>query len=207
MLAIEGLTLSYPDRPPLLAGWSATFAPGLHWITGDEGTGKSTLLRWLAGAIDAPGRAMLREAGAERPLGPSDVWWHEPAGPDGETPAKAWLRAQSARWPHWDGNRLDAAIDALALGEHLPKPLLALSRGSRRKVAWAAAVAARAPVTLIDDPFSALDLASVRALTALLGEAGTDAARDGRVLLVAQWDPVPGLPATGECRLGQGASA
>lgn len=207
MLAIDGLTLGYPGQAPLLTGWSARFGAGLHWITGDEGTGKSTLLRWLAGAFDAPGRATWHDGGGARPLGPGDVWWHEPTGPDGDTPAKTWLRAQAARWPHWDMDRLDDAIDALALGEHLDKPLLALSRGSRRKVAWAAALAACAPVTLIDDPFSALDMASVRALTALLGAAGSDAARDSRVLLVAQWDGVAGLPATGECRLGQGASA
>jgi energy-coupling factor transporter ATP-binding protein EcfA2 len=52
--------------------------------------------------------------------------------------------------------------DGLSLAEHLAKPLYMLSTGSKRKVWLAAAFAAGATLTLLDDPFAALDKPSIR---------------------------------------------
>ena len=58
---------------------------------------------------------------------------------------------------------LQHLIQAFELTPHLEKPLYMLSTGSKRKVWLAAAFASGAAVTLLDQPFAALDKASVGA--------------------------------------------
>ena len=67
--------------------------------------------------------------------------------------------------------RLGWHIGGLSLAPHLDKTLTMLSTGTRRKVLMAAALAAEAPVTLLDQPFKALDRPSIDYLLALLAEA------------------------------------
>ena len=66
-----------------------------------------------------------------------------------------------------------------------------LSSGSQRKVILAAALASGAALTLMDEPLAALDRASIayvqHALSALA------AAPNGRVLLVAHYETLPGV--------------
>ena len=59
---VDGLCFSYPQGR-LFTDWSARFAAGLTCIQGDEGSGKTTLVRLLAG--DLPAQAgRLQVAGA-----------------------------------------------------------------------------------------------------------------------------------------------
>jgi len=61
-------------------------------------------------------------------------------------------------------------------------------------VLLAAALASGAPLTLIDEPEAALDWASIRYLRgALTREAGRSSAT-GRVIVVANYEPVPDIP-------------
>ena len=60
VLQVEGLCFSYPQHP-LFAGWSARFGAGVILVQGGESSGKTTLLRLLAGALAADGgRLALR---------------------------------------------------------------------------------------------------------------------------------------------------
>ena len=52
-------------------------------------------------------------------------------------------------------------VAGLGLGEHLHKQLFMLSTGSKRKVFMAAAFASGAALTLLDEPFAAVDAASI----------------------------------------------
>ena len=65
-----------------------------------------------------------------------------------------------------------------------------LSTGSKRKVWLAAAFAAGAALTLLDDPFAALDQPSIRFVLGLLKEAATD---PERAWLLADYQAPPGL--------------
>ncbi|HEY1090483.1 MAG TPA: ATP-binding cassette domain-containing protein, partial [Burkholderiaceae bacterium] len=65
-LRIEGLRLAYPDAPPLVADWSAQIGPGVTELHGDTGSGKTSLLRVLAGEAPAQGRLMLGDAALDQ---------------------------------------------------------------------------------------------------------------------------------------------
>lgn len=175
LLRADALNFAWPGAAPLLSGLSLQLPPGLSWLTGDEGCGKSSLLALLAGA-QAPQAGRLWAAGhwlhEDAESYRRQVFWIHPAtdAHDG-LPAQAFLDAQAARWPDFDRATLSGLLEAFGLGPHLHKPLYMLSTGSKRKVWLSAAFAAGAPVTLIDQPFAALDAPSARCVAECLGEA------------------------------------
>ena len=153
--------------------------PGLVAVTGDEGSGKTRLLRRLG----------------ER----DDALWLDLAlpGQDDATPAQVWDAVRS-RCPRWNAVLLDELVDALALRPHLEKKLFMLSTGSRRKVALAALLAGGATLTCIDQPFDALDAPSGRVVRAFLADM---AGHDARTWVVADYEADARLPWTTELRL------
>ena len=80
----------------------------------------------------------------------------------------AYLQHHSQQHANWQDHACTDLIDHLELTEHLVKPLLGLSAGMRRKLRLAAALASGAPLTLLDDPFAALDKRSGRQVMELL---------------------------------------
>ena len=62
VLQVEGLVFGYTGRP-VFADWSARIGTGATLLQGDESSGKTTLLRLLAGVLPAQaGRLVLRGA-------------------------------------------------------------------------------------------------------------------------------------------------
>jgi ABC-type multidrug transport system ATPase subunit len=166
-LSLQRLDLLGADgvaRAPLSARWPA----GCAGVTGPDGCGKSTLLRMLAGERPVP-RASVTLHLAGRTLAPGDadwprhVFWCDPdaSALDGLI-AHAYLAHHRPRHPGWDDEALKAHLNAFQLVEHLDKPLYALSMGMRRKLRLAAAFASGAALTLLDEPWAALDLRSGR---------------------------------------------
>ena len=74
-----------------------------------------------------------------------------------------------------------------------------LSTGSKRKVWLAAACASGAPLTLLDEPFAALDKTSIRCLLGVLGDA---AAQPQRAWVLADYVAPPGVPLAWQLDLG-----
>ena len=143
---------------------SFTWPAGVSWICGDEGTGKTTLLRLLAGDLQpTAGQVVAPE---------SDVFWVDlqDAAHDTTTVQACW-DALRAHYPHWHDDVLNDLAEALNMNPHREKQLHMLSTGSRRKVMVIAALASSAAVTLLDQPFAALDLASIRIIQDFLHEA------------------------------------
>lgn len=170
----QGLRFDFPGFT-LLSGLSFEIRPGLTWVRGGDGRGKTTLLRLIAGEL-APTAGSLERAGV--PCG-----FEHPEDPAHDAVvARDWLAACQARHPGWQPVVAAHAVEALRLQEHLAKSLRMLSTGSRRKVGLVAALACGAPLTLVDMPFAALDLPSVRVVTGWLQEA---AAQRGRAWVVA----------------------
>ena len=175
LLRAQALSFAWPGSPALLRDFSGSLHAGLHWLTGDEGSGKSTLLALLAGAqapqagrLCAAGQWFDQDAAAYR----RQVFWIDPATQAHDAlPVQAFFDAEAARWPHFQRDTLERLAEAFGLAPHRHKPLHMLSTGSKRKVWLSAAFAARAPVTLIDQPFAALDAPSVRCLSECLAEA------------------------------------
>ena len=81
------------------------------------------------------------------------------------------------QYPNFNASLAADLARGFALDPHIEKPMYMLSAGSKRKVWLCAAFAAGTPLTLIDEPFAALDMASIRFLHGLLGEASNHAGR------------------------------
>jgi ABC-type Mn2+/Zn2+ transport system ATPase subunit len=68
---------------------------------------------------------------------------------------------QQRNHAHFDDSVRADAVAGLGLAEHLHKQLYMLSTGSKRKVFITAAFASGAAVTLLDEPFAAVDAVSI----------------------------------------------
>ena len=98
-------------------------------------------------------------------------WWHDDASAyrqqvfwiDPQTEAHdaisaaGYLDSLSHHYPRFNTEALADLVTGFALEPHLNKPMYMLSAGSKRKVWLSAAFAAGTPLTLIDQPFAALD--------------------------------------------------
>ena len=193
LMSVDALDFGYPQCN-VFQGFSLRCNAGLVLVCGDESTGKTTLLRLLAGELAAQkGRVVVGgvDAVQEPERYSAQVFWMDPRSDAlNTTTAQAWLDAQAAKYSRWDANALAVHVAGFALAEHLPKPFHALSTGTRRKVCMAAALASGAPLTLIDDPIAGLDKPSVTYLTQALNSCADE---PGRVVVVAHYAPLPGV--------------
>lgn len=155
--------------------------PGVTLVRGGDGCGKTTLLRLLAGeqAADAGQLSLNGISLGEQPDAyRKQVFWIDPRTEEhDQMGALEYLQSMQGRYPGFDGQVLAALCEGLALGPHLDKRLYMLSTGSKRKVWLAAAFASGAPLVLLDEPFAALDKASISFVQGLLREAGEQPAR------------------------------
>ena len=189
-LQIEGLTFHYPQRA-LFTGLSARIPTGVTLVTEGDGAGKTTLLRLLAGDLKLQsGRVDC----------PSPVFWTDPKSTafDRMTVAE-YFNFLRPSYPQFDDRALADLIDVLSLTEHQHKPLYMLSAGSKRKVWLAAAFASGAAVTLLDEPFAALDMASINIVIERLAEATRDSIR---TWVLADYEAPRGVPLAATIDLG-----
>ncbi len=152
---------------PLLEWKGLRILPGLNAVTGDEGSGKTRLLRELS------------ESSAE-------ALWLDLSlpGHDQQTAQEVWAALQ-ARCPKWNATLQTDLTDAFQLQDHLAKRLFMLSTGSRRKVALVGLLASGNAITCLDQPYAALDLASVRVIREFLSDV---AEHPSRAWVVADYE-------------------
>lgn len=193
VLQADGLGFGFAART-VFKDFSITIPPGVTWLGGDESTGKTTLLRLLAGELPAKsgtlainGIALAQQAQAYR----SQLFWVDPRTDafDALTPQAYWDSVRKQH-PAFNSGLLASLTDALGLASHLPKSLYMLSTGTKRKVFLVAAFAAGAAVTLLDEPFAALDKASIAVVLELLNAA---AGHPTRAWVVADYVAPRGL--------------
>lgn len=197
VLQVEGLCFAYPQRP-LFNGFSARVPGGVCLVLGGDGSGKTTLLRLLAGELAAQA-GMLQIKGvtlADQPGAYRDqvFWLDARTVAHDQITALQYFALQRLRYPGFlaaDSAGMAELVTGLSLAEHLEKPLYMLSTGSKRKVWLAAAFAAGAAVTLLDDPFAALDKPSMAFVSRCLAGAANEPRRSW---IVANYERLDGVP-------------
>ncbi|MET8158633.1 ABC transporter ATP-binding protein [Sphaerisporangium sp. NPDC005289] len=168
-IEVSGLSVSLGGRTVLSdVGLSARDGEWLA-VIGPNGAGKSTLLRAMMGLLDARGevlvdglparslkprqRARLMAYAPQNPLLPPGLTVLEYA-LLGRTPYISYL----GRDGRHDREVTESVLERLDLAGLARRPLAHLSGGERQRVVLARALVQRAPVLLLDEPTTALDL-------------------------------------------------
>ncbi|MBI5486058.1 MAG: ABC transporter ATP-binding protein [Deltaproteobacteria bacterium] len=180
MIRARGLTFGYGERP-LFEGLSFELAAGdALGVLGPNGVGKSTLLRVLAGLLRPRSGEVLLDG---RPLGalPTEERARQvayvPQGIDPRMPFTVFETVLMGRYAHLRGQwerQLDRdvarrALAVMRLEAVADHRLAEVSGGERQRALIASALAQEAPVLLLDEPTTALDLRGRVEAVALLG--------------------------------------
>lgn len=202
VLRADGLTLQFDGATqPLWAGLCFSLGAGTHALDGESGSGKTSLLRGLAGAQPLPGRLWLNGQPLADGLAARQalVWWADAQDTnlDALTPHGVLQLLQQRHGP------IDAAawqrhVDSVGLVPHAFKTLHMLSTGMRRKAVLAAALASACPLLLLDEPCGGLDAPSIAWLVQALN---ARAAQPGRATLMVSGRWPDGLAQAGRVQL------
>jgi len=156
---------------PLFSGLSFCLpGSGVSLVQGGESRGKSTLLRLLAGQLQPlTGTLRMNGLALHDPVLQPFIYAHDTRLPRWSELTPMDFFAQLATlYPGFDDAKVSPLLEHLQLAEHAHKAMYMLSTGSKRKVSWVAAMACGADLLLMDEPFAALDLTSIRKLQQLL---------------------------------------
>ena len=168
VIAVKSLSLTL--GLPLFADLSFSLEPGDRMgLIAANGRGKSSLLRCLAGQLEASGGDITRARGTTVRLVEQDV----PEGLLGLTLREAVGRglAEEEDW------RVDVALDDLAVPEGFRGQVLAgLSGGWQRTALLARAAVSEPDVLLLDEPTNHLDLSRIGVLQRFLKGLARDVA-------------------------------
>ncbi len=168
LLDAVDLTVRHPERD-LFRGISLTLSTGDRLgIVGINGTGKSTLLRVLAGKTEPDAGSLRRGQGARIVM----VDQADPV-PAGTVRGVVAAAVPDAPW------EAEAVLTRLGLGELLDRPTDALSGGQARRVQLARALVDPGDLLILDEPTNHLDLDAIDWLEGWL------AAYTGGLLLVS----------------------
>lgn len=180
-VALRGVSVAY-DCDPVVRGVDLSVSRG-EWISliGPNGAGKTTLLRAIAGLLPSQGDLRIGDDPVSS-LGTREIsrrvamLLQEPQMPAGMTVAHYVLLGRS---PHlgYLGKESEAdrrivadILSRLTLDELAERALEHLSGGERQRVAIARALAQQAPVLLIDEPTTSLDIGRQQDVLDLIDE-------------------------------------
>ena len=177
----SGLSYSFPDGAPLFYGLDFSLARGLTGIVGPNGTGKSTLLRLITGALK-PSRGAVIVSGVaalleQNAFSCGDRTVAEAIGvaarlealkriAEGETAPELFVLADG----HWDlREAVSATFSRLGAGHiGLDRKFTTLSGGEAVKVRLSGLLLAKPDILLLDEPTNNLDTDGRRSLLEFL---------------------------------------
>ncbi|WP_459247621.1 ABC-F family ATP-binding cassette domain-containing protein [Streptomyces youssoufiensis] len=173
----SALTFRWPDGTPVFDGLSFTVGRGRTGLVGSNGTGKSTLLRLLAGQLSpASGSVALRGSLAYLPQNitlDTELRVDQALGIAERRAALRAIESGDAREEHFDTigddwdieERTQATLGPLGLGDiELDRTVGQLSGGETVLLRLAALLIERPDILLLDEPTNNLDLFARRRL-------------------------------------------
>ncbi|MCR8547203.1 ATP-binding cassette domain-containing protein [Salipiger sp. P9] len=212
-VSLSGLSWSTPDGTPLFTDLTLTFGSERTGIVGRNGTGKSTLLRLIAGdlrpasgQLRVTGRlAKMRQEGLAHPGETvADLFGARPALDVIDRAEAGHASAAELAEADWTlPARLEAALERCGLPVAPQTPLASLSGGQRSRASLAALIFAEPDMLLLDEPTNNLDRAGRRAVSRLLqGWTGGAIVVSHDRALLEEMDAIVELTSLGATRYG-----
>lgn len=185
-LQVAGLSFRFDSRL-IFSDYSLALEPGITWVRGPNGQGKTTLLRLMAGSLTPHAGTIALGAidSAAAPLAYRVASFFC----GGDLPELPWLTVQEfldihmALYPAAEAALVNAQLEAFGLRHVLPQMLSTLSLGQHKKVQLVLALALPVTLLLIDEPFNGLDAAATDYLRAQLNARAN--ARDTCIVLTS----------------------
>lgn len=141
----------------------------IYWLKGGNGTGKTTLLRSIAGLVPFDGEitidgvSMKQRVAYRQKVSYAEA---EPVFPSFVTGTELIKFHEQAR--HGNNNRTRAIIDALGAGGYMQNAVGTYSSGMLKKLSLVLAFIGTPSLILLDEPLITLDIASVERLEELI---------------------------------------
>jgi len=175
LVVFEDVWFSHENRP-VLQGFNATFKKGLNYVIGDNGTGKSTILKLLCSlypldrgeiTIDGQNISLIKKADLVNNI---SMIYSEPYLFDGSIYENIQVGDLSAS----NEEIIQAAklvrvhefVDSLSLGyeTQVGEGGLKLSSGEKQKIALARAILKNSPILLLDEVTKSIDMESRKSI-------------------------------------------
>ena len=158
MITIDNLRVTF-GRTVALDGVAAVLEPGIVGLFGPNASGKSTLLRVIAGLLE-PDRGEIRLGGMVPRS--SDESFRRRVGYAGHAAGlygRLTVEENLALFAtlHGAADRVPAVLESLDLTAFASTPALSLSAGTKRRAAVARALVHEPEVLLLDEPYANLD--------------------------------------------------
>jgi len=201
LLAITDLGCDRGDKP-LFSGLSFDLDAGqlLH-VTGANGSGKTTLLRTLCG-LSQPANGSITWRGIPISRQGDDYFaalhfvGHK-NGIQGDLSAIEQLHFDAALSGSDSGKTAEEALYFMGLSPRSHLPTKVFSQGQQRRLALARLLITKKALWILDEPFTALDHATVKQLEQIL----INHTKDGGLVILTSHQPIA-LPDAKQIRLG-----
>ncbi|MFD0705722.1 heme ABC transporter ATP-binding protein CcmA [Photorhabdus luminescens] len=177
----------------LLHGLNINVLPGeIVNIEGPNGSGKTSLLRMLAGLVRPEGGRILwqgRDIQRQREYYHSQLLYlgHQPAVKSVLTVSENLVFYQRASSGLYDKNKIWQALEEISLNGYEEVPVAQLSSGQQRRVALARLWLSQAPLWILDEPLTAIDKQGIEKLTKLF----THHLSDGGMIIFSTHQNLP----------------
>ncbi|MBT1433503.1 ABC transporter ATP-binding protein [Dickeya dianthicola] len=189
MIALHTLMFGYPGQPPLGTLDGCFDGGSLTAIVGANGTGKSTLLKTLAGLLPPLGGHFCMAPQARRQLG----YLPQLAEFDRQFPLSVNDLVLMGCAPHcgmfgrisgaWR-KKAHEALDTVGMAEFAQAHIGTLSGGQLQRVLFARLLVMQSPVILLDEPFTGIDAQTTRTLLTVVRQLH----QQGRTILAVLHD-------------------
>ena len=172
MISIQNLSFAYKKKP-VFNGLNLTFEPGhVYGLLGKNGTGKSSLLRNIAGLL-YPKQGTITVNGHKpsdrKPVFLQDVFMVPEEFYLPDIPVAAFIKHYAPFYPAFNFEKFNSYISVFQIPAD--STLQNMSYGQKKKVLISFALATNTRVLLMDEPTNGLDIMSKSQFRKILAEA------------------------------------